>query len=691
MMALLKKYVFIVFAYLLVSGNLVNAHESELLKSADVTKIMQQILKQHVDEKEMSTKIIQHGLRLYVDQFDPFRIYLLAVEAAPYMTPSSAELNQDLQEYANGSFDEFKTLNSTMQKAIVRARQIREKLERNPEELFRATVDPSYVTNFTQDPNLKLAFPKTQAELEQRIKNNIVSFINEEKNKFGAEKINRNRNKTLAIYNRYFESLENGYLFTNPAGQALSAAQQENLFTLHVLKALAGSLDAHTTFYNNQEAYDVKVHLEKEFDGIGIVLEQGTDGSVLIKKTIEGGPAAKSGQINENDQIVSIDGKSLDKNSLQDVMELLRGKNNTPVELVVKRKNDQKEATLLTVKLVRAPITLNEDRAKYSYENFGNGIIGKITLNAFYQGENGVSSYNDVKNAIKSLREKGNLKGLVLDFRDNGGGFLNQAIQVAGLFISNGVVVISKYSDGNEHIYRDMDNNQAYRGPLIILTSKATASAAEIVAQALQDYGVALVVGDERTYGKGTIQSQTVTDDSATTFFKVTIGKYYTVSGKTPQINGVAADVVVPGRLSEENIGEKYLEYALPADQIAPEYKDDLKDIDPGLKEWYLRYYYSTLQPKVDTWRTMLPTLKRNSQYRIENNKNYQAFIKQLKGIKDEKADEHDEEEAAVNEKSHKDFGVNDLQLSETVNILKDMILLHGNEAKTPVAADTAN
>ena len=154
------------------------------------------------------------------------------------------------------------------------------------------------------------------------------------------------------------------------------------------------------------------------------------------------------------------------------------------------------------------------------------------------------------------LKSQGNLRGLILDLRSNSGGFLSQAVKVAGLFISDGVIVISKYSNGEEKFYRDVDGKTVYDGPLVVLTSKATASAAEIVAQALQDYGVALVVGDEHTYGKGTIQTQTVTDNRSTSYFKVTVGKYYTVSGHTPQKEGVKADIVVPGRWSKEKIGE---------------------------------------------------------------------------------------------------------------------------------------
>jgi len=199
---------------------------------------------------------------------------------------------------------------------------------------------------------------------------------------------------------------------------------------------------------------------------------------------------------------------------------------------------------------------------------------------------------------------------------------------------------------------------------LFILTSKATASAAEIVAQALQDYGVAIIVGDEHTYGKGTIQSQTVTENQATTFFKVTVGKYYTVSGKTPQIQGVKADVVVPSQFVHENMGEEFLDYPLKQDIIPASYNDDLMDISPNLKPWYMRYYTPTLQHKKLFWDNMLPELRKASAARISQNKAYQAFLK--------------------GQATGQAVDAEDLQLAEVVSVMKEMIRLQaqlrGNE-----------
>lgn len=663
---------FFVGAFLFVVCSLYSQPES--LQPSDVSKVMKQIFEQHVDQKEMSSTILKHSFRVYIDQFDPSRIYLLEEEVRPYLDISDAQMNQYMQQYRYSDFSAYAKLNGVIQTAIERARLLREEIQTDPQPLFNPSAKELSNHEEWLDPDLKTPFASSSEELKGRIKRQFVHFIAEEKKRFGAAQIMSHKPQTLTIFDRYLKTHENGYLYQNDMGGALVEAQQENLFILHVLKALANSLDAHTTFYNNNEAYDMKVRLEKEFEGIGVVLQQDAQGSIIIKKIMAGGPADKSGLIIANDRILSIDGQKVDDHSLDKIMGMIRGTNGAPITLRLQRTIAGSQANKqLEVTLKREPITLSEDRVDYSYDKFGDGIIGKITLHAFYQGENGLSAENDVKNAIRELSKKGHLRGLILDLRDNSGGFLGQAVKVAGLFITNGVVVISKYSNGREHYYRDMDGKVSYNGPLVILTSKATASAAEIVAQALQDYGVALIVGDEHTYGKGTIQSQTVTDNNASSFFKVTVGKYYTVSGKTPQIQGVKADIVVPGIYSEENIGEKYLEYSLNQDSIPPEYKDDLGDVDQSLKSWYLRYYIPTIQQRRDDWGTILPTLQHNSAYRLAHNKNYQTFLKQLKGIQED--DVKDLEGEASGQKGN--YGADDLQMMEAVNIVKDMIMLH--------------
>jgi carboxyl-terminal processing protease len=416
---------------------------------------------------------------------------------------------------------------------------------------------------------------------------------------------------------------------------------------------------------NPAEAYDMRVRLEKGFQGVGLGFKQAKDGSLVVTKLIEGGPAATEGSIEVDDRLVEVNGKNVDKMPIDKVMPLLRGNVGSSVKLVFKRGSKS-----VPVELKRAAIAITQDRVETAYENVDGGVVGKITLHSFYQGANGVNSENDVRKAIAELAQKGPIKGLILDLRENSGGFLTQAVKVAGLFITNGVIAVSKYSNGEEHIYRDMNSSVSYNGPLVILTSKATASAAEIVAQALQDYGVALVVGDEHTYGKGTIQSQTVTDDKSTSYFKVTVGKYYTVSGKTPQIKGVRADIIIPSPFVDGHIGEEYLEYALEADTISPTFDDKLADIDSNLKPWYLHYYTPTLQHPIDKWRSMLPSLRQSADQRLSRNDLYQQFVASEKS------------NTAEADKIRKRYWVDDVQMQEAVSIIKDMLALQGKDRR---------
>lgn len=676
MIAVFRIFLFFLFFSSSFLFSLGAQESSSPLKTSDINKIMQQIFAQHVDQKSISTPIIQHSLRVYIDQFDPDRVYLLDKEIESYLNLSESQLAGYEKEYKNGDFNVYRQLDNLFQKAISRARSYRSFIAQDNDKLIQ---EAKSFYPISHEAETMRAFASTEQELKARIKDEILSFLHNEIKRYGEKPIVSNLSQVMKVYDRHLRSAEDQYNYRNGIGELLTTSEQENLFSLHVLKALAKSLDAHTNFYNSEEAYDMKVRLEKGFEGIGIIF-QDTPQGILVGSMVQDGPAAKSGQIEVKDQVLEINGTSIKEMSFEKLMEQIRVAKDDTITLLLSRKNKSSEDQdkVFTVSLKREPIILNDDRVDVSYENFGNGIIGKIVLHSFYQNDQGITSEKDVREAIRTLDKQGNLRGLILDLRENSGGFLSQAIKVAGLFVKSGVIVISKYSDGDEKYYRDVDGKVAYDGPLVILTSKGTASAAEIVAQALQDYGVALVVGDERTYGKGTIQSQTVTDSQGGTYFKVTVGKYYTVSGKTPQLRGVKADIVVPGPLSKSHIGEEYLEYTIKKeDIIQPDYADKLADIDPQLKPWYLKHYLPNLQQKQPLWKDVLPILKNNSEWRLTHNKNYQLFINRLNGeeIKNASLEEAETEEDAL-QASQKNFGADDLQMIEAVNILKDMVYL---------------
>ena len=646
------------FIFILVmTSSMIFGVDQEFLHGPDVNKIMKQIFDQHVSQKEITSSLIKKSLTVYIDQFDPQRLYLLEEEVRPFLEVSDVDSIQYMDQYKHQNFSIYQNLNNVIQKSIVRAQKARVSfVSQSPEYLFQQSASSQADGRERwSDPDLKHPFAASEAVLLERERQSLLKFIAAERARYGNQYVANHAKQAVEIFEKEARFHENQYLFLNENGQPMTADEKENAFIMHILKSLANSLDAHTTVLSSSEASEMRMRLEKEVKGIGITVYSSKDGRIFVDTILRGGPAEKSEKVHVDDEILKVDGTVVRGKSVDDVQSLMSGKTGTKIVLVIKQQQGQKEETLT---LSCEDIAVDDDRATSAYVDFGKEIIGMIKLDSFYQSDKDVTSENDVRTAIEKLQKKGNLRGLVLDLRENSGGFLSQAVKVVGLFISNGVVVISKYFNGDEHFYRDMDGKTAYDGPLVVLTSKATASAAEIVAQALQDYGVAVIVGDEHTYGKGSIQSQTVTDNQGSAYFKVTVGKYYTVSGKTPQIQGVKADIVVPSQFAHENMGEEYLDYPLQQDTIPAAFDDKLEDISTDLKSWYMKYYTPSLQHRKQLWEKIMPDLKKRSVARISRNTKYQQFIHSTnsQGLSDPQ-----------------DIDNKDLQMNEAISIVKDM------------------
>ncbi len=613
----------------------------------DIQPSMEEMLDLHVEFQEFSPTLVKRSFKVYLEQFDPYKVYLLQEEANSFLHIDNRQIQDVVSQYQTGQYPYYETLNRTIQKSILRARALRQEIEKK----FIEEFDEA---NFSTIQDMSGSYAKDPSELKKRISNQLIYALAVEKSQENLTFLTReDRAKIFALWEKRFQKQENSYLINS----------SQNNFSLHILKALAKSLDAHTSFFSPQEAFDLRTSLEKQFEGVGIVLREGIHG-VVIKNTISGGPAQRSGKITPGDLLVSINDQPIQSLSYEEVLDLLKGERGEKVSLGIQHENN----TPTTVVLVREKIIMQEERIQYSYEPCGNGIIGKINLASFYESSDGSSCEKDLKDAIKQLKQQGNLQGLVVDLRENSGGFLNQAVKTAGLFVSSGVIVVSKYSKGEMQYLRDINGRVYFEGPLLLLTSKASASAAEIVAQALQDYGIALVVGDERTYGKGSIQYQTVTDSDASAYFKVTVGKYYTVSGRSTQIEGVKADIQIPTEYAPFPIGEKYLLYPLKNDQITPVYVDPLSDVDSKSKAWMQKNYLPNLQQRLSIWTQMLPLLRKNSQYRLQHDKNFLLFLKLIQN------ESSSEESSSI--LNIPNYGQEDLQMTEAVNIIKDMILL---------------
>ena len=372
------------------------------------------------------------------------------------------------------------------------------------------------------------------------------------------------------------------------------------------LNSLAQIYDPHSDYMGPEQLKSFEIGMNLSLTGIGATL-QSEDGYCKIKELLPGGPAARSGLLVNGDRIVGVsqkqDGEFTDLIDLplSQAVELIRGKKGTSVFLNIIPAAATDDSARKTITIVREEIKLEDQQAKAQIIDVPDGDktqrIGVINLPAFYAGEGDgkgapTSATADVTRIISKLKQE-NVTGIILDLRLNGGGSLQEAIDLTGLFIPSGPVVQTRNLEGRVEIGRDRDGDVAYDGPLVVLTSRFSASASEIVAGALQDYGRAVIVGDTSTFGKGTVQtiipldrimqSEGIVPGSDPGALKVTISKFYRPSGKSTQLEGVKADVVIPSLTDLPEIGESDLDNPLPWDTVPAAKFTEANRVNPSL------------------------------------------------------------------------------------------------------------
>lgn len=360
------------------------------------------------------------------------------------------------------------------------------------------------------------------------------------------------------------------------------------------LDAFAHVYDPHSDYFGREEAEDFDIEMNLSLVGIGATLEA-KDGYCRISDLVPGGPAARSGLLKPGDRIVAVaqeKGKTVDvvDMPLPQLVELIRGEKGSAVRLTVIPAGAP-ESTRKNIVLVRDEIKLADQRAKASIIDLpqpaGSPIrIGVVDLPSFYgkgdQKEGGATA--DVARLIQKLQQE-KVRGIILDLRRNGGGSLEEAIRLTGLFIPPGPVVQTLGPDGDVDIGASPETRPLYTGPMVVLISRLSASASEIVAGALQDYGRALIVGDSSTFGKGTVQTivplSQIFHQRGLGEVKITIRKFYRPSGASTQLKGVAADIVLPSETDLHEIGESQLPNALPWDILPPTSYTNLDLVQP--------------------------------------------------------------------------------------------------------------
>jgi carboxyl-terminal processing protease len=427
----------------------------------------------------------------------------------------------------------------------------------------------------------EIAFPENENELinnwRKQIKLNTLSRIQEkqdlEENKAkNDKKFKKSSFKTLEANARkeVLKSMDELYI-------RIEELENSDWFSTFLNSVITG-FDPHSTYMAPKVKERFDVDMSGKIEGIGARLQK-KGIYTHVFEVVSGGPAWKQKELEAGDIILKVaqaDEEPLDivGMRLDDAIKFIKGKKGTEVRLTVKKKIDN---SIRVISITRDIVQLGETYVKSSVVNKDGKKFGVINLPQFYidfSDKNFRDSAKDMEKEIANLKKE-NVEGLLIDLRNNGGGSLKTAIEIAGLFISDGPIVQVKYRGEKPRVQNDKDSKIQWNGPLVILVNELSASASEIFAAAMQDYNRAVIIGGNQTYGKGTVQNilpinQFYPDYKEDLgFLKMTIQKFYRVNGGSTQKEGVYSDIAMPSRYSYMKVGERDLEGALDWDKVA--------------------------------------------------------------------------------------------------------------------------
>ena len=526
--------------------------------------------------------------------------------------------------------------------------------------------------NLDLNTNETIALDRTKAPFA-KTEDDLKSLWEAElKNEFETQLLN-GKTKAQAV-----ERIKNRYIV---AMRRISQYSSEDVFSAFE-NSFAAAIDPHTNYFGPVESENFNDDMNLSLEGIGAVLSQEDEYTVIVQ-IMPGSPAEKSKKLKPKDKIVAVKqehGKFEDIIGwrLTEVVKKIKGKKGTKVVLEIER-GEGAAAKTFNVELTCDKIRLQDKEAKSKvYTSYDGRKIGVITISSFYTD----LSLN-VKRELSKL-ESENVDGIIVDLRNNGGGLLPEAVYTTGLFIKDGPVVLVRDVNGNESAYDDTDASMLYKGPLVVLINRLSASSSEIMAAALQDYGRALIVGDT-SYGKGTVQQSRpltrlydlIGADLGSIHY--TIAKFYRINGGSTQLKGVTPDIAMPTLIDVTEFGEKTEPNALNWDKIAPSKYQ--KYSDPS---FFVKDLMALHEKRISTD----PVFKviqseRDRYYKLKNSKTLTLNFEERKKMFDE--DEkitlkntnirlkamHKKEVKSVKDLPD-DFEYDDPILQETVNITSD-------------------
>jgi carboxyl-terminal processing protease len=404
-------------------------------------------------------------------------------------------------------------------------------------------------------------------------------------------------------------------IMTRNFERMLNKTKPDERFDL-LVNVITNSMDPHTTFFPPLEKRSFDEQMSGKFYGIGASLRY-DDGAIKVATIVAGLPAWKSQQIAVGDQVLKVGQGTEEPVDLtgfetEEAVKLIRGKKSTEVRLTIKKA----DGSIRIVTMIREEVELDETYARSAVVQEQGKKMGYIFLPEFYadwERSNGAKCSQDVAKEILKLKEQ-QIDGIIMDLRNNGGGSLYDVVQMVGFFIPEGPIVQVKDREGNPTVLRDRDRSVLYDGPLAVMVNEFSASASEIFAAAIQDYGRGIVIGSTSTYGKGTVQRNigmessarlTNNDNSELGTIKLTLQKFYRINGGSTQLKGVTPDIVLPDQYENLKYREKDNPDALPWDEIQ-------------------RAFYTRITPTFD-----LENIKRRSISRITQDSSFSA-VKQV-------------------------------------------------------------
>lgn len=439
---------------------------------------------------------------------------------------------------------------------------IEEEFETDPEKIEFAPTDRALQERWRKVLKYQTLGHYVDFEEEEKVNDEVEARKPAERQKLAREKVQKSFD---SLFSRLLKNTQLDYFNS-------------------YLNAVTRAYDPHTVYMAPRAKEDFDISMRGSLEGIGATLSE-ENGFIKVIRVIPGSASSRQGELESEDLILKVaqgadEPVDVTDMRLRDAVDLIRGKKGTEVRLTVKKP----DARIIVIPIVRDVVQIEDTFVKSTTvgDDKDNQRFGFIKIPSFYRdfansGSKGRNVTDDVQKELEKLIEQ-NIDGLIIDLRNDGGGALTDAVKIAGLFIPEGPVVQVRTSDGSTRTHQDESGKTLFDGPLVVLVNQFSASSSEILAGALQDYGRAVIVGGNHTHGKGTVQA-IIEFDRGLPFgnmekykplgaLKVTIQKFYRVSGASTQYRGVVPDIILPDRLGHLKTGEQYIPHSLPWDTV---------------------------------------------------------------------------------------------------------------------------